>query len=49
LVCSGDVPCLAQEEQGSGPLHLSTYPLPICLGQWGLSLLAAFKKDGSGQ
>jgi hypothetical protein len=21
LVCSGDVPCLAQEEQGSGPLH----------------------------
>ncbi len=32
LVCSGDIPCVAQEEQGFGPSTLSTYPLPIYLG-----------------
>jgi hypothetical protein len=32
LLCSGDVPCVAQEEQGFGPSILSTYPLPIYLG-----------------
>jgi hypothetical protein len=32
LLCSGDVPCVAQEEQGFGPSTLSTYPLPISLG-----------------
>jgi hypothetical protein len=31
LVCSGDVPCVTQEEQGFGPPPLSTYPLPIYL------------------
>jgi hypothetical protein len=28
LVCSGDEPCVAQEEQGFGPSTLSTYPPP---------------------
>jgi hypothetical protein len=31
LLCSGDVPCVTQEEQGFGPSTLSTYPLPIYL------------------
>jgi hypothetical protein len=31
LVCSGDVPCVTQEEQGFGPSTLSTYPFPIYL------------------
>jgi hypothetical protein len=30
-LCSGDVPCITQEEQGFGPSTLSTYPLPIYL------------------
>ncbi len=28
LVCCRDVPCLVHMEQGSGPLHLSTFPPP---------------------
>jgi hypothetical protein len=32
LLCSGDVPSVAQKEQGFGPSTLSTYPLPIYLG-----------------
>jgi hypothetical protein len=32
LVCSEDVPCVAQEEQGFCLSTLSTYPLPIYLG-----------------
>ncbi len=31
LVCSGDVPCVTQEEQDLAPPPLSTYPLPIYL------------------
>jgi hypothetical protein len=46
LVCSGDVPCVTQEEQGFGPSTLSTYPLPIHLGYWGLSLPATWDQDG---
>jgi hypothetical protein len=30
-LCSGNVPCVTQEEQGFGPSTLSTYPLPIYL------------------
>jgi hypothetical protein len=37
LVFSRDVPWVAQEEQGFGRSTLSTYPLPIYLGYWGLS------------
>jgi hypothetical protein len=33
LVCSGDVPCLAHMEQGSGPLHPEH--LPPSLSAWG--------------
>jgi hypothetical protein len=33
LVCSGDVPCVAQEEQGSGPLHPEH--LPPSPSTWG--------------
>jgi hypothetical protein len=33
LVCSGDVPCLPQEEQGSSPLHPEH--LPPSLSAWG--------------
>jgi hypothetical protein len=33
LVCSGDVPCLAHMEQGSGPLH--SEHLPSSLSAWG--------------
>jgi hypothetical protein len=36
LLCSGYVPCVAQEEQGFGPSTLSTYPFPIYLKYWGL-------------
>jgi hypothetical protein len=46
LVCSGDVPCVAQEEQGFGPSTLSTYPLTIYLGYWGLSLPATWDQGG---
>ncbi len=46
LLCSGDVPCVAQEEQGFGPSTLSTYPLPIYLGYWGLSLPATLDQGG---
>jgi hypothetical protein len=35
ILCSGDVPCVAQEEQGFGPSTLITYPLPIYLRYWG--------------
>jgi hypothetical protein len=31
ILCSGDVPCVTQEEQGFDPSTLSTYPLPIYL------------------
>ncbi len=51
-VCCRDVPCLAQMEQGPGPSTLSTYPPPpppYLPGYWGLSLLVALNKDGSGQ
>jgi hypothetical protein len=30
-LCSGNVPCVTQEEQGFGPSTLSTYPFPIYL------------------
>jgi hypothetical protein len=33
LVCSGDVPCLARVEQGSGPLHPEH--IPPSLSAWG--------------
>jgi hypothetical protein len=33
LVCSGDVPCVAQEEQGFGPLHPEH--LPPSPSTWG--------------
>ncbi len=35
LVCSRDVPWVAQEERGFGPSTLSTYPFPIYLGAVG--------------
>jgi hypothetical protein len=32
LLCSGDVPCVAQEEQGFGSSSLSIYPSPFTWG-----------------
>ncbi len=49
-VCCRDVCCLAHIEQAPGPLHPEHLPPPPYLpGYWGLSLLAAFNKDGPGQ
>jgi hypothetical protein len=46
ILCIGDVPCVAQEEQGFGPSTLSTYPLPIYLRYWGLSLPPTWDQGG---
>jgi hypothetical protein len=46
ILYRGDVPCVTQEEQGLGPSTLSTYPLPIYLICWGLSLLATWDQGG---
>jgi hypothetical protein len=44
LVCSGDVPCLAQEEQGSGPSTLSTYPPPYLPGVVGTQFTGSLQE-----
>jgi hypothetical protein len=44
LVCSGDVPCLAQEEQGSGPLHPEQLPPPYLPGVVGTQFTGSLKE-----
>ncbi len=41
-----NVPCVAQEEQGFGPSTLSTYPFPIYLRYWELSLSVTWDQGG---
>ncbi len=49
LVCSGDVPYVAQGEQGFGPLHPEHISSPHLPGVVGTQFTGSLQEDGPGQ